>query len=160
MKRRPGLVGLNFRIGMMSLSDAPKQPFDLLAFTERDDCLLPRGRVSDRADPARVAPGLATHRHGVDIPDPDALGLVLVLEGLLDLGLGGSARDPERVTPLRVEQVCPLGDDRTDYDFGGGAGGHCASSSWSPWSPCPALGRSGRLKFSSISSRQSFASNR
>src|SRR6266851_3064883 len=29
MKRRPGLVGLNFLIGMVLLSDAPKQAFDL-----------------------------------------------------------------------------------------------------------------------------------
>src|SRR5260370_2397824 len=160
MKRRPGLVGLNFLIGMVLLSDAPKQPFDLLAFAERDDGLLPGGRVSDRTDPARVAPGLATHHHGVDVPDSDSLSLVLLFEGLLDLGLGGRPRDPEGVPPLRVQEVGPLGDERADDDFGGGARGHWSSPSWSWLSPCPALGRSGRLKFSSISSRQSFASNR
>src|SRR5258708_16087010 len=132
MKRRPGLVGLNFLIGMVFPSDAPKQAFDFLAFAERDDGLLPGRGVADGADAAQVAPGLAAHAHGVDVPDPDALGLVLFLERLLDLGLAGRPRDPERVPPLRVQEVSPLGDDRADDDFGAGAIGH--SASWPPWS--------------------------
>src|SRR5712692_11935033 len=59
---------------------APEQPFNLLAFTERDDGLLPTGGAADRADAAQAAPALATHRHRVDVSDLDALGLVLVLE--------------------------------------------------------------------------------
>src|SRR5207237_8431972 len=49
MKRRPGLVGLNFLTGILFLSDAPEQAFDLLARSKRDDCLLPVGRIADRA---------------------------------------------------------------------------------------------------------------
>src|SRR6266849_9685168 len=130
MKRRPGLVGLNFLSGICFLSDAPEQAFDLLTFAERDDGLLPAGGVADRADSAQAAAVLAAHGHGVDFLDPDALGFVLLLEGLLDFGLVGVRRDLERVPALGVELVGALGDDRADHDFGSGAGGHCAS--WPP----------------------------
>src|SRR5713226_4457866 len=162
MNRRPGLVGLNFLIGIF-LSDAPEEAFDLLAFPEGDDGLLPAGGVAERADSPKAAAGLAAHGHGIDVLDLDPLGFVLLLEGLLDLGLRGRGGDPERVPPLRVELVGALGDDRADHDLGGCAGGH--SGSWPPWSCAswssrPAFGRCGLLKFSSSSSRQSFASNR
>src|SRR5216683_265741 len=155
MNLLPGLVGLNFLSGIFLY--APEQPFDLLAFTERDDGLLPTGGVADRADAAQAAPALAAHGDCVDVSDLDALGLVLVLEGLLDLGLARRLRDPERVPPLRVQLVGPLGDDRADHDFGGGACGHEAS--FSAGSGAIPLGRVGLPKFSSSSSRQSFASN-
>src|SRR5690348_11534800 len=70
MKRRPGLVGLNFLTGMLFLSDAPEQAFDLLALSERDDRLLPVGRAAHGAgaDATEAAALLAAHRHGVDVP--------------------------------------------------------------------------------------------
>src|ERR1700716_3003112 len=80
MNRRPGLVGLNFLSGMFS-SYAPEQPFDLLTLAEGDDCLLPGRRVTDRADTAQAAPPLAAHAHRVHVPDANALGYVLLLEG-------------------------------------------------------------------------------
>src|SRR5450759_2893424 len=88
MKRRPGLVGLNFLIG--TFSDAPEQAFDLLTGAEGDDCLLPIGGVADRSDPALAAASLAAHGHGVHVTHLDALGLVLLLEGFLDVGLRGA----------------------------------------------------------------------
>src|SRR5207245_2413416 len=99
---------------------------------------------------------LAAHGHRVDVLDPDALGYVLLLEGLLDVGLGGARGDLERVPTLRIELVSTLGDDRADHDLGGIAGGHSAS----PPPPVDAFGRCGRLKVSSSRSRQSLASNR
>src|SRR5260370_36321007 len=117
MKRRPGLVGLNFLIGILSL-DAPEEAFDLLAFAKSHDRLLPIGGVADRAaGPALAAATLATHRYCVHVFDLDARGLVLLLEGLLDVGLGSALGDAEGVAALRVELVGPLGDDRPDHDF-------------------------------------------
>src|SRR5260370_2737770 len=46
---------------------APEQPFNLLAFTERDDGLLPTGGVADRADAAQAAPALAPRRYRVGV---------------------------------------------------------------------------------------------
>src|SRR5207249_2627528 len=79
--------------------DAPKQPFDPLALTEGDDRLLPVGGLAHAAgaDPAPGATGLAAHVHGVDLFDLDVLRLVLLLERLLDLGLGRARVDLEGV---------------------------------------------------------------
>src|SRR5438445_10285657 len=142
---------------------APEKAFDLLAFTKRDDRLLPAGGVADRADAARAAAVLAAHRYGADVPNFAALGFVLVLERLLDLGLAGRLRAPERVPTLRVELIRALGDDRADHDLGGRARCHsasCWSCSCSVGPGAIPLGRVGLPKFSSSSSRQSFASNR
>src|SRR6266853_4565591 len=88
MKRRPGLVGLNFLIGISFCLDAPEQAFDLLAFAQSDDRLLPIGGVADRATGSALAAAtLATHRDGVHVFDLDARGLVLLLKGLFDVGL-------------------------------------------------------------------------
>src|SRR6266851_540748 len=150
MKRRPGLVGLNFRTGIVFSLYAPEQALDLLARSKRDDRLLPIGRAAHgaRADTAEAAALLAAHRHGVDVPDLDVLGLVLLLERLLDLGLRCARQDLEGVAALRVEQVGALGDDRPDHDLRGGSGGHSTSSLWRG------------LKFSSRSSSVSFESSR
>src|SRR5258708_29712690 len=103
MKRRPGLVGLNFLIGMLFL-DAPEQDFDLLAFAESQDRLLPIGGMADRAaGPALATATLAAHRYGVHVFDLDARGLVLLLEGLLDVRLGSAPGDSEGVAALRVD---------------------------------------------------------
>src|SRR6267378_2963229 len=87
MNRRPGLVGLYFLIGIF-LSDAPEQAVDLLAGTERHDCLFPVGGVADRTEAAHAAALLTAHRHGVDVAHPDALCLVLLFERFLDLRFG------------------------------------------------------------------------
>src|SRR5260370_17759129 len=166
MNLRPGVVGFDFVSGMCVSSDAPEQAFDLLAFAEGDDGLLPARGVADRAADAKVAAGLAAHGHGVDVLDADALRLVLLLEGLLDVVLRRRLGDPERVSPLRIEGVGALGDERADHDLGCGAGGHTGSSppwsgpsrfSWpscSAWPSCssgtprPPFGCPGRPKFS------------
>src|SRR5579859_2117899 len=122
MNRRPGLVGLNFLIGIYL--HAPEKPFDLLAFAKSHDGFLPVGGVAGRARAARAAPLLATHADGVHVSDLDALRLVLLLERLFDVGLGGARRDTERIAPLRVEHVGALGDDRADHDLGRRARGH------------------------------------
>src|SRR5438270_11957240 len=116
MNRRPGLVGLNFLTGIYL--DPTKQPFDLLALTEPDDRLLPVRRAALGRAAAQIAAALAAHVDRVHLADLDALPLVLLLQRLLDLGLGGRARDAERVPALHVELVGPLGDDRPDHDLG------------------------------------------
>src|SRR5665213_4429693 len=127
MKRRPGLVGLNFRSGMLLY--APEQPFNLLAGAERHYRLLPTGRVADRSGAAKAAPALPAHAHRVHVLDLDALCFVLLLQSLLDVGLGGMRRDSERVPALGVELVGALGDHRADHDLGGGSSGNFAASS-------------------------------
>src|SRR5437899_9512782 len=87
MKRRPGLVGLNFLTGIGVCLHAPKEAFDLLAFAQSHDGFLPVGGVADGSDAAEVAALLATHVHGVDALDLDALRLVLLFQCVLDLGL-------------------------------------------------------------------------
>src|SRR2546423_14281535 len=111
MKRRPGLVGLNFLTGIYetlpnrpsilhptksSISRGPrnpvrgsflntsKQPFDLLALAQSHDRLFPVCGPADlaRADAAEAAALLPSHRDGVDVLDLDALRLVLLLERL------------------------------------------------------------------------------
>src|SRR5438445_11024355 len=156
MKRRPGLVGLNFLSGILVSLHAPEEAFDLLAFAERDDCLLPAGGVAGHAPGAQVATALPAHGHRIDVLDPDDLGDVLLLEGLLDVGLGCAWSDLEGVPTLRIQLVSALGDHRADYDLGCIAGGHSAS----PPAAVDAFGRCGRLKVSSSRSRQSLASNR
>src|SRR4030081_3672651 len=85
MKRRPGLVGLNFLTGIFLY--APEEPFDFLAGPERDDCFLPvRGATGGSNAPLGAAL-LAAHRHGVDVADLDRLRNVLLLKCLLDLRL-------------------------------------------------------------------------
>src|SRR5258708_13157984 len=76
---------------------APEEPFNLLALTERDDGLLPTGGVADRPNAAQAAPALAAHGDRVDVSDLDALGLVLVLQGLLHLALASTLRNPQPV---------------------------------------------------------------
>src|SRR5882672_4136401 len=134
MKRRPGLVGLNLRSGIALY--APEQPFDLLARAQRHNRFLPIGRVADRADAAHAAALLAPHAHRVHVFDLDALRLVLLLERLLDLRLGGLRGDAKRVPALRVQLVGALGDKRADHYLGGGSSGHFASaSSCCSWLP-------------------------
>src|SRR5438128_1898688 len=148
MNLLPGLVGLNFLTGIFL--HAPEQAFDLLAFAERHDRLLPVGRLADRArsGAAKAAPLLAAHAHRVDVADLDVLRLVLLFESLLDLRLARGGRDLERVPALGVELVGALGDDRPDHDLARGSRRHLTSPS------------SRLLKFSSRSSIESFASNR
>src|SRR3979411_2102556 len=78
MKRRPGLVGLYFLMGIFS--DAPEEAFDLLPGAKRHDGFLPVGGMADRSEAAHAATLLAAHRHGVHVPHPDALCLVLLFE--------------------------------------------------------------------------------
>src|SRR5690348_13900550 len=109
---------------------APEEAFYFLTLAEGHDGLLPVGRLADvaRACAPPRAPLLAAHRHRVDVPDLDALGLVLLLERLLDLGLGRGREHLEGVATLRVEQVRALGDDRADHDLAGGLSRHSRCS--------------------------------
>src|SRR2546429_3397718 len=129
---------------------APEQAFDLLAFAQRHDRLLPVRGPSDcaRARAPERAPLLAAHRHGVDPLDLDVLRLVLLLERFLDLGLRRAGEDLERVAALRVELVRALGDHGADHDLRCCFRRHQALSFWRG------------LKFSSSSSMASFASSR
>src|SRR5260370_30150457 len=79
MKRRPGLVGLNFLIGFLSL-DAPEEAFDLLSFAYSHDRLLPIGGLAYHAAcPALAASTLATNSYCVYVFDLVVLVLVLLL---------------------------------------------------------------------------------
>src|SRR5579862_5337034 len=71
MKRRPGLVGLNFLTGIFHL-DPTKQPFDLLAFAQGHDGLLPVRRLPLGRTAAEVAALLAAHVDRVHVADLDA----------------------------------------------------------------------------------------
>src|SRR5204863_1596562 len=138
----------NGRAGAMITLYAPEEAFNPLALPQSHDRLLPVGRAADVAR-ARAAPRaalFAAHGHGVDSLDRDVLRLVLLLEGLFDLGLGRDREDFERVPALRVELVGALGDHGADHDLGGCAVGHQAVSSSLPR----------ELKFSSSSSMVSF----
>src|ERR1700730_2131560 len=136
-----------------------EQSFDLLAGAERDDGLLPVGGVADGPDAAQAATALAPHAHGVDVLHFDALRFVLLLERFLDVGLGSVRGNAKRVPALRIELVGALGDDRADHDLGGGSRGH-SGSSWCVWTALALERDSGRPKFSSRSSRLSFAISR
>src|SRR5207248_1076933 len=133
--------------------DAPEEAFDLLPLSQRDDCLLPIGRLADGAgaDAPEAAPRLAAHVDGVDFLDLDALRLVLLLERLLDLRLRGARGHLEGVPALGVQLVGALGDERPDDDLARCSRRHSSVSSGSS----PRLPRG--LKFSSSSSIESFA---
>src|SRR5712692_345551 len=142
-------------------SNTSEQAFDLLAGTESDDRLLPVGSVAHGADSAKAAAPLAPHAHRVDVLDLDALRLVLLLESLFDVRLGGLGGDAERITALRVELVGALGDDRADHDLGCRSRGHSSTPSAVAAAAAPREAPlSGRLKFSSRRLIQSLARSR
>src|SRR5215831_6212253 len=129
MKRRPGLVGLYFLVGM--LLDASKQAFQLLARLQGDDRLLPvRGTARHAA--LTGPPRLTAHPDGVDAHYLDALRLVDLLEGTRDLWLGRVHRNPERVATLLEQRVRALAHHRSLDHFRGRSGHDATFSSISP----------------------------
>src|SRR3954470_1597608 len=110
MKRRPGLVGLNFLTGMGLKVRGPEE-LDLLARVELDDCLLPAGaRALDQAAALR----LRAHLDDVDGGDLDAEQL---LDRLPDLRLVRVGMHAEGVLAVLDLGEALLRDHRRDDDL-------------------------------------------
>src|ERR1700722_11726148 len=129
MKRRPGLVGLYFFVGIYL--DAFKEAFDLLAFAESHDCLLPVGALAEHPRlPARATTLLAPHVDRVDVDDGDLLIDKRLFESAPDLDLRRRRMAAEHVASRRHRCVRLLADHREHQDlFEAAAGGHANASS-------------------------------
>src|SRR5579884_2515984 len=113
MNRRPGLVGLYLRTGIL---DPSEQSFQLAGGQGHHGLLPVRGPPPG---PATTEPAhLAVDPDGVHAGHLHALRLVVLLQGPGDLRLGGVVRNPERVTPLLEEGVGALADDGPQDDLG------------------------------------------
>ena len=111
MKRRPGLVGLNFLTAMTR--PVPLEDLDRLALAQLHDGLLPaRADALDRAPTLR----LGGHLDRCGRSDLDAEEL---LDGLANLCLVRVLVHLERVLAVGEAGVALLGHDRGDEDVGG-----------------------------------------
>src|SRR3984957_11887040 len=100
MKRRPGLVGLYFFVGIYL--DAFKEAFDLLAFAESHDCLLPVGALAEHPRlTARTPARLAANVDGVDLDDGDLLIHERLFDGATDLDLRRRRMAAEHIASRR-----------------------------------------------------------
>src|SRR6267378_8176904 len=116
--RRPGVVGLAFR--MVMVGSLPRlEEFDLVALGELDDGPL---RACPGAGDVAGALGLALAVAGVDADDLHAPDL---LHRVADVDLRGLPGHEERVGVVVDEPVGLLADDRAQDDVAGG--GHSAS---------------------------------
>src|SRR6266481_3547397 len=139
--RRPGVVGLAFR--MVMVGSLPRlEEFDLVALGELDDGSL---RACPGAGDVAGALGLALAVAGVDADDLHAPDL---LHRVADVDLRGLPGHEKRVGVVVDEPVGLLADDRAQDDVAGG--GHSASPASGPagLSPVSPLTTPSSLSFS------------
>src|SRR6185437_2869021 len=129
-KRRPGLVGLRERSGMVMFRSALEQ-VDGVVGVERHDGALGVGALAPHVG-APVAGRLPLAIQRVDVGDADTEGL---LDGVGHLDLGGARVDDEGVDVLLHQRVALLGDHRTD-EHGHGVTHRCRPP-WPSWTPAP-----------------------